>query len=154
MKNLKIPPKQGCADVTKAWRKSKPKKPPVSSPKADRLQSQPYVTDVNSDANNDATNLEERSSDWQEVRRRTRRHSGANRNRLHVQMNHRSGERNQHYDRTSYRYTKMHNENQRCQYCAEHNHSTRDCGFRKPALCRQCGAHGHKQKFCVDFSSR
>ena len=40
----------------------------------------------------------------------------------------------------------------RCNYCAEYNHDTSSCWFRKPAICRQCSMEGHKQKFCFEFS--
>jgi antitoxin component of MazEF toxin-antitoxin module len=41
----------------------------------------------------------------------------------------------------------------RCGYCAEFNHVTRECGFRKAVQCRQCLYQGHKQKFCYEFST-
>ena len=40
----------------------------------------------------------------------------------------------------------------RCNYCMEFNHSTHECGFRKPAVCRQCFEAGHKQKFCAEVN--
>jgi hypothetical protein len=42
--------------------------------------------------------------------------------------------------------------NERCEYCAEFNHKTGDCGFKRHVLCRQCSILGHKQKFCAEFS--
>ena len=41
----------------------------------------------------------------------------------------------------------------RCEFCAEFNHQTRECGFRSPVNCRQCQCAGHKQKFCSEFLS-
>ena len=39
----------------------------------------------------------------------------------------------------------------RCRNCFEHNHETKDCGFRGPVVCHQCSQKGHKQKFCHEF---
>ena len=73
---------------------------------------------------------------------------------MHPQTNYRNDDGNENYDRHSHGHTYSRNESRRCNYCAEYNHSTNECGFRKPVLCRQCGAPGYKQKFCVDFTRR
>ena len=39
----------------------------------------------------------------------------------------------------------------RCDYSAEVNHTTHECGFRNLVTCHNCGARGHKQKFCAYF---
>ena len=42
--------------------------------------------------------------------------------------------------------------NDRCDYCAEHTHATRDCGFRGYVRCFTCNEQGHKNKFCNEFT--
>ena len=59
--------------------------------------------------------------------------------------------KNEVYIQTHERYEKQMSTNKRCMNCKEFNHSTQECGFRKPAQCRQCFSYGHKQKFCSEF---
>jgi hypothetical protein len=151
VKNMTIPTKQNCSDVTKSWRRSKSKpKHSTVQPRNDRVENLHHPNDAHE---NDST---DRDEPWQPVMHRANRRNGlySNRAQNHLHGDVR-GEQNVSYHRHSHVESQSsHTNRRRCRYCAEHSHSTNECGFRKPALCRQCGTHGHKQKFCAEFTRR
>lgn len=155
VKNLKLPLKQDCTDVTRPRRRSKPKQKTGSPPKSNKTDQVPTVIE---DADSD-------DQPWQPARRRSSRWTRSNWNNGHDYLHNHGHSHNRGHSHNHDQYDgnsiKRHHDSsipcdnkRRCQYCAEHNHSTAECGFRKPALCRQCGNHGHKQKFCVEFTRR
>ena len=137
-KNLQLQVKQTCAnDVTKKGKKSRSK--PSDSSVAAEHQVQP-AQDLN--RKNQASQPGSSTPNQRNHRERMR-----------------SKQREATHSHTPYRRMSGNNRQltsesaaYRCGYCAEFSHDTRSCGFRKPAVCRQCFCEGHKQKFCSEFS--
>ena len=129
-KNLTLQVKQNCSnDVTK-----KKKKPSKTKPKPSPLAEQDgKKLDTGGGTVRD-------DSKWlPTIHRRVTQNE---------ELNHEGFES---YQKSS-RRQKSHDSRHRCRFCAEFNHDASSCGFRKPAVCRQCHCEGHKQKFCSEFS--
>ena len=143
-KNLQLPVKNNSSsDVTKAWHKTRSK---------NKLKQKPLTTSNTMDSASNDDDADKplpgqlRRSSHQRVAQLRRRYSADE----NIQPRDRY---DGHYHASHASYESPRFGNRRCGYCAEHNHSTTQCGFRKPAVCRQCRAEGHKQKFCSEFNA-
>lgn len=144
-RNLTLPAKLNCDDITRSWNRSR------SKPKADKKQKHQRENRYQSTSYAAAEHDEQVQFRDKPAHNDRHMRSGA------PKHNNRSHHGNSHHENVGHRrhdsYMSFDYESQRCSYCAEYSHCTSECGFRRPAVCRQCTAEGHKQKFCREFSA-
>ena len=141
-KNLQLPVKKNnSSDITKPKQKGK------SKTKTLQKSTTPNVIDS---ASKDKEEVEQSGQIGNRPHQRNTQHRRrySTVDGVHLRDMH---EKHHHASHASYESPRY--DNRRCLYCAEYNHSTRQCGFRGPAICRQCCSEGHKQKFCSEFNS-
>ena len=125
LKNLKVPiSKDHLKDATKSPKKN------ISKANSKRQQAA-----RSSESDSDGPQVREfDQTSWSTVNRKTSTNRSQNNSRRYQQ-------RSQPYGFSA--------REKRCKNCYEDNHTTVECGFRRPIECRQCYNLGHKQKHCT-----